>query len=334
MYRDIPTVLTADEILDKAFRRAKRVRAKEISGQVERERALSISRLNSLSDTISSTLERYVEAFPSFNRREGFFEELVDIVIGLDMLKKSLGAVQWAAGTVRKIAGRYISLISKERNRDAIVRLRKEAYGRISSVVKQVDDNLIFLAGAREKFRALPDIEADTPTVVVAGAPNVGKSMLVSRISTAAPRVASYPFTTTQIHVGFFEADHERYQVIDTPGMFDRPPSEMNQIEKQAVLALKYLAGVVVFVYDPSEASMSVEEQRSLERNLRFFLGDVPLLRVSNKIDIADPLPDTLAVSALKGDRVDDLRREIVDILRRQTPGPGNALSQSPPETF
>jgi len=97
----------------------------------------------------------------------------------------------------------------------------------------------------------LPDIRPDEPAIVIAGYPNVGKSSFVNRVTRASNQIAEYPFTTKGVQIGHFERDHVRYQIVDTPGLLDRPEDERNDIERQAVSALEHLADVVVFVLDP-----------------------------------------------------------------------------------
>src|SRR5260370_17564147 len=52
---------------------------------------------------------------------------------------------------------------------------------------------------------------------VIVGAPNTGKSRLLSRLTRAAPEVAPYPFTTREPHVGMMEWEDVHLQLIDTP---------------------------------------------------------------------------------------------------------------------
>jgi len=52
---------------------------------------------------------------------------------------------------------------------------------------------------------------------VILGAPNVGKSRLLTRLTRAAPEVAPYPFTTHEPHAGMMDWEDIHVQLIDTP---------------------------------------------------------------------------------------------------------------------
>ncbi|HUV60559.1 MAG TPA: GTPase [Thermoplasmata archaeon] len=309
----IPTILTADEVLDKAFRKASKVDYQGLT-RIDTVREINISKVRSVSDVIASTLGKYVKAFPSIERMSPFYESLIDITIGKDKLKKSLGAIDWCRGTVARISRDAIRNIAKARSIDAIDTARRAAYGRISSIVKQIENELKFVAIARNTIKKFPTVDVDIPTIVIAGAPNVGKSQLVGQISTGKPRVAVYPFTTQEISLGVFERKYLRYQVIDTPGLLDRPLEERNAMELRAVLALKHLADAIVFVMDPSETcGYTLEQQEHLLESLKAEFGSTPMIVVENKADVLKSKSDRLKLSAVEGEGIAELVDELVD---------------------
>jgi nucleolar GTP-binding protein len=317
---EIPTVLSAEEILDKAFKKASKV---DYHGRTRLDsvREINIGKLKSVSDVIVSTMGRYVKAFPSIDRQSPFYSELIDVTIGRDRLKKSLGAMDWCRGNVSRVAKDARREIVAASTISRIDQVRRGAYGRISSLVKQVDKELAFLAKARNTMRKFPAVNPDDMTIVVAGAPNVGKSALVARISTAKPRVAVYPFTTQEISVGTFEKKYVRYQVIDTPGLLDRELSERNPMELRAILALRHLADLILFIFDPTETcGYPISQQEHMLETIRSEFTGVPVVEVENKSDLLKTRSDRPRISAETGAGVQKLVDGIVVMMRAQQP--------------
>ncbi len=312
----IPTIMTSQEIIDKAFRRIVKVDVESAESKLEMVREKSLGRLNSATDTITEVLIKYHHAFPSVNKKEGFLVELMCVVIDMNRLKQALSKLQWATKKIRDLRRIYMIKIKEARNLDELDTVRKQFYGRMCSVVKRLEGDLKFMATAREEFRKIPMVEETMPTVVIAGFPNVGKSQLVERISTARPEIAPYPFTTQGIGVGHFSVGWRRFQVIDTPGLLDRPLDERNAIELQAVLALKYLADVIVFILDPSETSgYFMDQQLNLLRTVRDNFPDIQIIEVENKVDLLRSGSDRLKISAANGEGTDALVEELVRTL-------------------
>src|SRR5260370_351062 len=53
--------------------------------------------------------------------------------------------------------------------------------------------------------------------VLLVGAPNAGKSRILTRLTRATPEVAPYPFTTREPHAGMMDWEDVRVQLVDTP---------------------------------------------------------------------------------------------------------------------
>ncbi len=276
-FEKIPTVPTADEILDRCFRRAaSKMRLKRNKDRANEEF------VRATSQAIHHRLVSVMQSFPELNELPPFYRDVVDILWGIERVKKSLGAVGWAARWARTHGP---GLAYQTRRSDNPSVFRKRAVARLSSVVHQIDEDLRFLNEMRNVLRKLPHVD-DEFTVVVAGYPNVGKSSFIRLVSSADPEIASYPFTTKGIIVGHRMVSDERMQFIDTPGLLDRPPEDRNPIERQALTAIINLADVVLFILDASEhCGYPIEEQIRLLHVIET-LVEVPLVVAVNKADL------------------------------------------------
>jgi nucleolar GTP-binding protein len=279
-FEKMPTVPTADEILDRSFRRA----AKKMKEKSNKERA-NQEFVRAVGAAIHDRLVYIIRGFPEFDDLPPFYREMADILYGIDRIKQSLGAVGWAAKHT-KMLGNQLVLQSKKAEDTLVV--RKRAVARLASMVHQIDKDLHILNDVRNILRQLPHVE-DTFTVVIAGYPNVGKSSFIRKVSSADPEVASYPFTTKGIIVGHRIMGREKIQFVDTPGILDRPADERNPIEKQALSAMMNVASVVLFILDPSEhCGYPMELQLNLLEEVKGMVKS-PVIVVANKSDLVAP---------------------------------------------
>jgi nucleolar GTP-binding protein len=296
-FERLPTVPTADEILDRSFRRA----AKKMKEKLNKDRA-NEEFVRAVRAAIHDRLVYIIRGFPEFEKLPQFYREMTDILFGIDRIKQSLGAVGWAAKHAGIVGG---ELAFQARKSTDSLAVRKRAVARIASIVHQIDKDLRFLNKVRNVLRKLPHID-DAFTVVIAGYPNVGKSSFIRRVSTADPEVASYPFTTKEIIVGHRKVGRGRVQFIDTPGILDRPADERNAIERQALSAVMNVANVVLFIIDPSEhCGYPIEVQRRLLDEVAGLVS-VPIVAVANKSDIVRSDRD-LTMSTETGEGVSEI---------------------------
>ena len=297
----LPTVPTADEILDRSFRRA----AKRMKEKINKDRA-NEEFVRSVTRAVHDRLVSIIQKFPQFDELPPFYRDMVEILVGTEQMKKALGAVGWAAWNTHLVGS---GEARKVRSAEDTMVIRKRAVARIASIVHQIEKDLVFLNEARNILRELPAIE-DEFTIVVAGYPNVGKSSFIRIVSSASPEIAAYPFTTKGVIVGHRQVGRERVQFVDTPGILDRPPEERNPIERQALSALMNAADVVFFILDASETcGYSLESQERLLAEVRRMV-EVPVFVAVNKSDIA-PHPGYPNLSTETGEGVE----EVLEVL-------------------
>jgi nucleolar GTP-binding protein len=308
IFEDLPTTPDADGLVDKAFSRATR------SGRAKSGVDAQESMLRTAGNIVSDNLENVVTGWPDFEEVDPFYQELAEALVDVDAVREHLSSVGWAASKAAEIREEYAAKI-RGADADLARKHRKQAFARLADVVDQVEDDLEALEAARNALRDLPDLNPDEPAIVVAGYPNVGKSSFVNAITRASNETASYPFTTTGLQVGHVEVDRVRYQVVDTPGLLDRPPEERNEVESQAVSALTHLADCVLFLVD---ASLDCGYPLAVQLELRDAIDDqfdVPVLTVCNKADRSRDVDADHYTSVTEGQNLEAVLEAAVDAV-------------------
>ncbi|MGH7338225.1 MAG: DUF4403 family protein, partial [Myxococcota bacterium] len=148
----LPHVPRAQELLDTAFGRASKATAPKTAAS-EKGRMRELARLGTAGKTVEARLNKIVHAFPPLDRLHPFYRELADVLVGIDKLKKSLGAVGWAHERVGKVRRKAESDLRASRNADEAAKVRRSAYGRIASFLEQIDGELATLGAAREALQ-------------------------------------------------------------------------------------------------------------------------------------------------------------------------------------
>ena len=313
-FEELPTTPRSEELVDKAFSRA--ARAGRAKGGKEAQKSM----LQTAGNILSDNLENVVTSWPDFDDIDTFYYELADAMLadtdvgGVDELRQALSAVMNAGRRADQLKGEYQGRI-RTADTDTARKLRKQAFARLADVTEGVSAELLTIGEAREALRTLPDIRAEEPAIVVAGYPNVGKSSFVNGVTNARNETASYPFTTTEIRVGHYEHRRIRYQLVDTPGLLDRPPEERNDVESQAVSALEHLADCVLVLVDASGACGYPLEAQLALRDALAAEFDVPVLTVCNKADRSRDVEADHYMSVTEGENVEGVLRAAIDAV-------------------
>jgi ferrous iron transport protein B len=160
--------------------------------------------------------------------------------------------------------------------------------------------------------------EANAVRVVLAGAPNVGKSALFNRLTASYATVSNYPGTSVELTAGIGTYGEQTLHVLDSPGIYSLLPStEEERVTQRLLLGGEY--DVVVHVADAKNLS------RALPLTLQLCELGRPLVLAVNMIDEAERLGvridyarlserlgvPVVPVAAIDGRGVDTLRAAI-----------------------
>jgi len=142
------------------------------------------------------------------------------------------------------------------------------------------------------------------------GFPNAGKSTLISTVSAAKPKIADYPFTTLEPHLGVVRRDGRELVLADIPGLVEGAAEGrglghqfLRHVERARVLVLLLdLANI--------EGISPEEQERVLVAELECYrpqLLERPRLVVGTKADVAQMPYEGRRISAVTHDGVDEM---------------------------
>ena len=123
------------------------------------------------------------------------------------------------------------------------------------------------------------------------GFPNAGKSTLISSVSAAKPKIANYPFTTLEPHLGVVRFQEHEFVLADIPGLVEGAAEGrglghtfLRHVERaRALVILIDLANV--------DGRTARDQERILLSELERYRPELlerPRLVVGNKSDVAD----------------------------------------------
>ncbi len=315
-FQNLVKVETADFYVGLAFRKAQEragyAREKKARNNLEKSKFIETEKITTINSTLIKQLQNILTCFPSIDQLEPFYLGLIKITLDYAQLKKSLGALNWCVQKVKDFSNLTIKNIRLSRDITAVNNHRRAYYGRVASLLRQIKPQLVYLEQARITMKNYPSVKAGCPTVAIAGFPNVGKSTLLKKLTSANPEIAQYAFTTKSLNLGYFQYKTKKIQFIDTPGALNRF-EKMNAIEQQAYLALQHCAELIVYVFDLTEQAASIQDQKKLFTSIKKF--EKTVIVYFSKADLISQ--ETIAQFTPKGfSDSDGLQKAIIKKLK------------------
>lgn len=302
--------------------------------KIQRVRKFYMRKVKFTFSTIEEKIDGVVQNFPKLDDIHPFYADLINILYDKDHYKMALGYLNTAKKICEKISNDYVKLLKYGDSLYRCKQLKIAALGRMATTLKKLNSSLNYLEEVRKHLGRLPSIDPTSRTLILTGFPNVGKSSFMNKITYAGSEVQPYPFTTQSLYAGHTYYKNIKWQVIDTPGVLDRPLEERNTIEMQAITAMAHLEACILYFIDISEScGYTIADQIKLFSSIKPLFKNKPLVIILNKTDIVpfkdiDPKDKQLLESVAKdhntymiqmsnitGDGVSDVKSAACDIL-------------------
>jgi GTP-binding protein len=152
------------------------------------------------------------------------------------------------------------------------------------------------------------------------GFPNAGKSTLISVVSAAKPKIADYPFTTLEPHLGVVRFHDHEFVLADIPGLIEGA-AEGKGLGHQFLRHVER-ARVLVILCDlaPIDGRTPAEQERVLLAELGRYRPELltrPRLVVGSKADVADPAIefDGMRVAAVTRAGIDEMLGAVATLV-------------------
>lgn len=288
-FTQIAPIPDAMALVDIVLSRTNKKTPTEIHHQfkITRIRKFYMRKVKFTQTTINEKLSAIVDGFPKLDDIHPFYADQMNVLYDKDHYKLALGHINKARNIVDNVANDYVRMLKYADSLYRCKMMKRAALGRMATLLKKLKASLAYLEEVRKHMSRLPQISTSTRTMIITGYPNVGKSSFMNKITNANVDVQNYPFTTQSLFVGHTNFQYTDWQVIDTPGLLDRPISERNTIEMQAITALAHLNACVIFFIDISEiCGYSIEAQVALFESIKVLFQNKPLVVVLNKVDV------------------------------------------------
>ncbi len=320
----------AGELFESAVRECRSAGQASSRGQLRAVKLRHIKCIRGAAKVVTETLRDIYTNSPHLSRLHPFYHELCKISFNTDEYRVCLARLKSVERIINKVSRESIFALKRAQSGEDLRKIRRGFFGRLGSLIESIEGCLTVIRQAQLAMNRFPEVNLNLATVIIAGAPNVGKSSLLRALTRAKPEVQPYPFTTKNLILGMMEHGMYRVQLVDTPGLLDTPLEDKSRIERQAILALRYLGDAAVFVVDATETcGFPLDFQKRVYDEVAEMFSGRPIIVVANKLDIAGDDDfrrlrevftgvEYMPVSAEKKLNIGALAERIVDALRRE----------------
>eukprot|EP01084_Bolivina_argentea_P006104 11552_1 len=287
-FKDIGVVPSATEFVDIMLSRTNRQTPTVVRSRwkISSIRSFYMRKVRFTQENINKRLTQILSEFPKLDSIHPFYSDLMNVLYDRDHYKIALSQLNISRQLINNIGRDYIKLLKYGDSLYRCKHLKIAALGRMVKILKQQKSSLLYLEKVRQHLSRLPIINPYDKTILLIGFPSCGKSTFINNITNTNIETAQYPFTTKSLYIGHTNYNYLTFQIIDSPGLLNRPLIQKNTIEMQTITALAHLNSLILYFIDISSDYYDIKSQTIMFSNLLPLFNNKPIIIVCNKNDI------------------------------------------------
>ena len=235
--------------------------------------------IGQLTDTINS--------FPSIDYIHPFFGDLLNLMFQRQHYKLALSRISKSKRTIDVTGRNFVKLIKNGNSPYACKQLKREALGRMSTIIQKLNRPLIFLEKVRRHLTKLPELDPHRKSVILSGTSKVGKSACLNKITRANIKVGGSVTHSNFLQIGHMQTSFFRLQILDMSGLSRSDFYFHNSLVFQMYNAFLNLDCIALHFFDFSECfSASISTQLELFKKLEKISPKIEKLLLFTKTDL------------------------------------------------
>lgn len=148
--------------------------------------------------------------------------------------KLSLSKLSKSKRVIDIIGRNFVKLVKNGSSLYTCKQLKKEAIGRICTIIQKLNKSLIFLEKVRKHLEKLPELDPHRKSVILSGSTKTGKSSCLNKTTRANVKVGDSGKNNNFILLGHMPTNFSRLQILDVSMVSD----PVDQIKNSLLIQL------------------------------------------------------------------------------------------------
>eukprot|EP00802_Teleaulax_amphioxeia_P001348 Tamp_01350.p1 GENE.Tamp_01350~~Tamp_01350.p1 ORF type:complete len:470 (+),score=32.93 Tamp_01350:2705-4114(+) len=255
---------------------------------IERIRRFYIKKIKFVQQNFSTQLSEILENFPSIDYIHPFFGDLLDLMFQRQHYKIALSKISVSKGKINVICKNFVKLVKNGNTSYVCKQSKKEAFGKICTIVKKLNKSFIFLEKIRKHLENLPNLDPYRKVIILQGSSKVGKSSFLNKTTRVNVRLGDSVKNNNFMVIGHMQSNFSQLQILDINGTINQAMQFDNRFVIQVYNTFLNLDYMALNFFDLSEClSSSLNEQIKSFKSFCDINPIIEKLPILNKTDLS-----------------------------------------------